>query len=131
MFDSRPRERAISAFCEASSRCTPTDRPTRPIWLKMFTNSGLASSSSVYSSIRTSSAGIGSRSGQCPDSRAFSYSVRPMMLNDGYFAAALSKSCWRRLSSPVMTSIIRSTMLSDFSRLVTTAATCGMSSMPW
>ena len=39
---SRPRSRPSSSRCEASSRCTPSDRPSRPIWTNRSMKSGLA-----------------------------------------------------------------------------------------
>ena len=39
---SSPRSRPSSRRCEASSRCTPSERPTRPIVTKTSRNSGLA-----------------------------------------------------------------------------------------
>jgi hypothetical protein len=56
---SRPRSRPSSSRCDASSRCTPSDRPTRPICTNMSMKSGLANSSSENSSQMISRLGSG------------------------------------------------------------------------
>ena len=60
---SRPRSRPSSRRWEASSRCTPSDRPSRPIWTNRSMKSGLADSSSENSSQTTSSDGSGASGG--------------------------------------------------------------------
>ena len=56
---SRPRSLPSSRRCEASSRCTPMDRPIRPICRNRSMKSGLAVSSSENSSQMISRLGSG------------------------------------------------------------------------
>ncbi len=62
---SSPRSRPVSSRCEASSRCTPSERPSRPIITNSSLNSGLAASSSLNSSSTMNSVGSGRRSAPC------------------------------------------------------------------
>ena len=114
--------RPSSSRWDASSRCTPMDRPMRPIWTNRSTNSGLAARSSPNSSMTTKSTGRGSVT--LPWLRSSLYSPTLARL------PAAWRTRWRRWISPRMESWSRSTRPAASSRLSTMAAVWGKGSRP-
>src|SRR5438874_238752 len=113
--------RPSSKRCEASSRWTPSERPSRPIIMNRSANSGLVVNSSPNSSTMTTSVCIAAS--WTPVARARSYSWIDV------YPCRRSSSC-RRTISPCNESCMRSTRCSSSSRLVISAETCGSPSSP-